>query len=178
MTNIGLILGVLFAVLLLISIGVAIVVVVALLLCKKKRGRWKKADTVMLLNAEGTELERPRNLSMENPTYHPSTMGHHAVEPSSPTSAQECSVDNPLYSERNMDPVHYESFGRDSRASETSEGIYSTIDHREGVNRLRQLMRVASSSSQAPLVSNEVYDYASKDYTTEYMRMPLEDNSG
>ena len=136
------------------------------------------ADTVMLLNEEGTELERPRNLSMENPTYHPSTMGHHAVEPSSPTSAQECSVDNPLYSERNMDPVHYESFGRDSRASETSEGIYSTIDHREGMNRLRQLMRMASSSSQAPLVSNELYDCASKDYTTEYMRMPLEDSSG
>lgn len=39
MTNIGLILGVLFAVLLLISIGVAIV---ALLLCMRKRGRWKK----------------------------------------------------------------------------------------------------------------------------------------
>ena len=42
MTNIGLILGVLFAVLLLISIGVAIIVVVALLLCMRKRGRWKK----------------------------------------------------------------------------------------------------------------------------------------
>jgi len=42
MTNIGLILGVLFAVLLLISIGVAVIVVVALLLCKKMRGRWKK----------------------------------------------------------------------------------------------------------------------------------------
>ena len=132
----------------------------------------------MLLSEEGIELERPHNLSMENPTYLPSTMGHHAVEPSSPTSAQEYHVYNPLYSERNTDTGHYESFGRDSRASEASEGIYSTIDHREGMTRWRQPMRLPSSSSQAPLVSDEGYDYASKNYTAEYERMPPDDSSG
>ena len=125
---------------------------------------------VLLLNEES---QRPRNLSIENPTYLPSTSGRHAVEPDSANSQQEYNLYNPLYSERDVDLSHYETVDRNSRTSQMSEVIYSTIE-----SGSREPPRMPSSSSQTPLVSNEGHYETMNDYATEYMRMPPDDNSG
>ena len=122
---------------------------------------------VILLNED-----RPRNLSLENPTYIPSTLGHHAAEPESANSQQEYNLYNPLYSERDVDLSHYETVDRDSRTSQMSEVIYSTIE-----SGSRQPSRMPPSSSQTPLVSNEGHYETFNDYATEYMRMPPDDSS-
>ena len=122
---------------------------------------------VILLNED-----RPRNLSLENPTYIPSTLGHHAAGPESTNSQQEYNLYNPLYSERDIDLSHYETVDRDSRTSQMSEIIYSTID-----SGSRQSSRIPPSSSQTPLVSNEGHYETLNDYATEYMRMPPDDSS-
>lgn len=125
---------------------------------------------VLLLNEVS---QRPRNLSLENPTYLPSTSGRHAVEPYSANSQQEYNLYNPLYSERDVDLSHYETADRNSRTSQMSEVIYSTIE-----SGSREPPRIPSSSSRTPLVSNEGHYETINDYATEYMRMPPDDSSG
>lgn len=205
-SNLGLVLGVVFAILLLLSLAFVVVVVLTVLLCRgREKGTlcmlsrrfccWASlpvciptvlyyllltagwlvilcfvGGAVLLLNEES---QRPRNLSIENPTYLPSISGRHAVEPDSANSQQEYNLYNPLYSERDVDLSHYETVDRNSRTSQISEVIYSTIE-----SGSREPPRIPSSSSQTPLVSNEGHYETMNDYATEYMRMPPDDNSG